>query len=112
MGILNVTNGLTLSPACHNAAMKIFPHWQGDKKHPTIQDFAATTAGKVLDSLGKIPSGVFRSGDLEWIGNKEECNNVAVLNHCVVPFKVSAQTWRKSGHLGICIPKVCSKADA
>merc|ERR1712002_168634 len=102
-------NGMKHNDQCVVAMKKWASGWHHEV--PTFNDFAGSTFGRLIDSFGKVPSGVFKDHIYEWVGDRNECLGIKGAQHCLIPTKFLTLKKRKYGHFGICLPTACSKGD-
>lgn len=76
---------------------------------------------RVLDSFGKIPSGLF-NGNMAWLGEYSECRNVsdnqgnwtgkyALLSKPLINYDPQNAIKNSGLKYGLCVPKKCSQRD-
>lgn len=104
------TNVIPPSHECLGEFNTLRKEWWKGLHATSLNDFLDSRQGKMHDATGRPPANVLGSGNLEWLGSREECLGISGMQYCVMPMKV--ENTKQVGKFGVCFPKGCSKIDA
>merc|ERR1712142_454056 len=103
------SNIIPPSHECMQEFNKLHKEWWKGIHDSSMHDFMTSRQGRMADATGRPPANVL-SGNLQWLGSRDECLGVPGAQYCVMPMHVENVV--TEGKFGVCFPKGCSKLDA